>query len=297
MHCNSILRKYALLLVIPMFLYSACTPVADGNLTNSDDNGGYASDASRIEWINDDIISLGDAAALVYNGAYMRTTKTTIDGTCATVATDTSSVGLHTLIIRFGESGIGGINNPTDCNCLDGRKRRGSIIIQYAGHYFDSGTIHTFTFSNYFINDIQVSGTIKTIIADTTVYGNHHYSVYASDSINMSQDPKQSQYIVWNGTFDRKWISGASTASRNDDGFLISGNATITRANGHQFSFAISSPLQVYMNCNYIESGIVTVSSSQGQSPRIINYGSGGCDASASVSINGVSVYNFTLTP
>jgi len=296
MHCNSILRKYALFLVVPMFLYSACTPVSDSTLTNVDDNGGYASDASRIEWINDDVISLGDAAALIYNGNYMRTTKTTIDGVCATVATDTSGA-VNTLIIRFGQSGTGSSSDPVDCNCLDGRKRRGSIIIQYSGHYFDSGTIHTFSFNNYFVNDIQVMGNIQTIIADTTVTGNHHYSVYASDSINMSQDPHQSQFIVWNGTFDRKWISGESTPGRGDDAFLISGNATITRANGHQFTFAISSPLQVNMNCNYIEAGIVTVTGSQAQGGHILNYGTGGCDASASVSISGTGVYNFTLTP
>jgi len=296
MHCNSILRKYALLLAVPMFLYSACTPVSDNTLTNSDDNGGYASDASKIEWINDDVISLGDAAGLIYNGAYMRTTKTTIDGTCATVATDTTTGGgVNTIIIRFGQSGTGSNNNPVDCNCLDGRNRRGSIIIQYSGHYFDSGTVHTFTFNNYFVNDVQVSGTIQTIIADTTVTGNHHYSVYASDSINVSTTAQPNQFIVWNGSFDRKWISGETTPGRGDDGFLVSGSGTLTRANGHQFSFAISSPLQVYNNCNYIEAGIVTVTGSAGS--RILNYGSGGCDANASVSVSGTNVYNFTLTP
>lgn len=296
MHGISFLKKYTLVFVLPILVLAGCTPVSDNNLTNVDDNGGYASDASRIEWMSDDVISLGDAAGLIYSGAYMRTTHTTIIGTCATVATDTLSGPVNTIIIRFGNSGVGGATTAADdCTCLDGRKRRGAIIIQYTGHYFDSGTLHTFTFDNYFVNDIQLSGSIQTVIGDTTVTGNHHYGVNINDSLNMSQDPLQSQYVAWNGAFDRKWISGEATPDRSDDAFQISGSGTLTRANGHQFTFNISSPLQVYLNCNFIESGIVTVNGSNG--PRVLNYGNGGCDANASVSITGTTVYNFTLTP
>ena len=295
MHFNSSLSKFAVFIVIPMFLFSACTPATNSGLSNGDDNGGYASDASRIEWINEDVISIADAAAYVYNATYLRTTHTTGVGTCATVATDTNS-NPHTLIIRFGNSGVGGTTTAADdCSCLDGRKRRGTIIVSYTGHFFDSGVIHTITFDNYFVNDNEFSGTIQTIIADTTITGNHHYSVHSDVNLNMSQDPLQSQFILWNGSFDRKWISGAGTLDRGDDGFLVSGSATLTRANGHQFTFNISSPLQLFMNCNYIESGVVTVSSTDGS--RILNYGNGSCDANAQVNIGGTTVYNFTMTP
>jgi hypothetical protein len=293
MHFNPSISKYALFIAIPMFLFSACTPVADGNLTDVDDNGGYASDASRIEWINNDVISIADAAGLVYNGAYLRTTHTTL-GSCATVGTDTVSAGPHTLVIRFGTSSGGSNSVNDDCVCLDGRKRRGTIIVSYNGRYFDYGQVHTITYDNYYINDNQLTGSVRTILSDTTVTGNWHYNVSVNDSLNMSPDPLKSEFIVWNGTFDRKWINGASTLTdRNDDGFLVSGNATLTRPNGHQFTFNISSPLQVMMNCDYIETGIVNVSGYQGS--RVLNYGNGTCDANAQVSTGGTTVYNFTL--
>ncbi len=293
MHCITSLKKYALFIVTPMFLMTACSPTPDNTLSSVDDNGGYASDASRIEWINNDVISIADAAGLVYNGAYMRTTHTTL-GTCATVGTDTTSGFTHSLVIRFGIS-IGGTNSPNDdCTCLDGRKRRGTIIVSYSGRYFDFGQVHTITYDNYYINDNQLTGSVQTMLVDTTVTGNWHYNVVVNDSLNMSPDPLKSQFIVWNGSLDRKWISGFGTPDRGDDAFSISGNATITRPNGHQFTFNISSPFVFAMNCSYAQSGIATILGAQGS--RVLNYGTGGCDANAQVSLGGNTVFNFTLT-
>jgi hypothetical protein len=286
MLCKLNLRHFALFVVVPMFLFSGCKRVSDGSLSDVDDNGGYASDASRIEWINDDVISIADAAGLVFNATYL--------SSCATVGTDTQSVGNHTLIIRFGNSGKYGLTTPDDdCVGIDGRKRRGSIIVSYSGHYFDSGTVHTITYDHYFINDNQLTGSVRTIIADTTVTGNWHYSVSVNDSLSMNTDPSGNQFIVWNGSFDRKWISGEATPTRSDDGYLVSGSATLTRSNGHQFTFNISSPLQVMTGCDYIESGIVTVTGVAGS--RILNYGTGGCDDKAQVSVGGTTVYDFSL--
>jgi hypothetical protein len=284
MHCNTNLIKGALFVLFPLVLFSACSQTSNGGLTDVDDNGGYASDASRIEWANNDVISLADAAGEVYNSAYMRTTHTTL-GTCATVATDTISTP-HTLIIRFGTQ---------DCACLDGRNRKGSIIISYNGEYSDSGQVHTITFDNYNINDNQLTGTIETIRVDTTVVTGHwYYDVLVNDSMNISQSPLNSQYVVWSGSLVRKWVSGITTGDRSDDAFSISGSATLTRANGHQFTFNMSSPIQFAMNCNYAESGIITVNGYEGS--RVLNYGSGNCDALAQVNI-GANVYNITLTP
>src|SRR4051812_3552251 len=131
MLCKLSLRNFALLIVVPMFVFSGCKRVSDGDLTDGDDNGGYASDASRIEWVNNDVISIADAAGLLYNATYI--------SSCATVATDTISAGNHVLIIRFGTGGVGGVTTAADdCIGIDGRKRRGTIIVSYTGHYFDS---------------------------------------------------------------------------------------------------------------------------------------------------------------
>ncbi len=281
MHFNSNLRKGALFMAVSALLFTAaCKQAGPDNLKDGDDNGGYASDISRVEWVNNDVISIVDAAGTVYNGAYMRTTGTTLSG-CATVGTDTV-VSPHKLIIRFGD---------VNCVCQDGRKRRGSIIVTYDGQYFDTNAVHTITYDRYFVNDNELTGSVKTVRIDTTITGNWFYQVTVNDSLNMSQDPLQSQYVVWTGNLVRKWIGGATTGDRNDDVFSISGAATLTRANGHIFSCAISTPLQFAVNCDYAESGVVNVNGYNGT--RRLDYGTGTCDAAAKLYID---VNSFPLT-
>ncbi len=285
MHCNSIFRVGALFLFVSVLFASACSPSSSSVLSDEDDNGGYASDASRIEWANNDVISICDAAGSVYNGAFIRTTGTTL-GSCATVGTDTTH-DPHTLTIRFG---------PTDCECLDGRKRRGTIVVSYMGRYNDTNKVHTISFDNYYINGNRLTGTLKTIRIDTTVVGNWYYSVLANDSMNISPDPLKSKFVVWKGSLVRRWIQGNTNpnTTREDDVFSVSGTATLTRPNGHTFTCAISSPLQFATGCDFIQAGVIDVT---GYNPpvRVLNYGFGGCDASAEVNISN-NVYKMTLT-
>jgi hypothetical protein len=275
MHCNSIFRKGVFFMAISMLLFSACTPTAKtSDLSDIDDNGGYASDASRIELYNNDVISIADAAGTNYNRDYIGA-----EG-CVTVATDTVS-SPHVLIVRFG-----------DCNGFDGRKRKGAILISYDGKYTDSGKVHTISFDNYYINGTQMTGTIKSIRVDTTITGNWYYKILVNDSLNMSLDPLQSKYVVWTGSLVRKWVAGYGTLDRTDDIFSISGTTTITRPNGHLFGYSISTPLQFALSCDFAESGVVNVSGYSGA--RILNYGTGYCDASAQVTISN-KIYDFQL--
>ena len=299
MHRNLNFRKTTFFVIISAFLvassslvFQACQKSNDNNLHNGDDQGGYASDISRIEWANDDVISIADAVGQVYNGAYMRkSSRGTELGTCCTVGVDTSGGvnALHTFIIRFG---------PDDCVCLDGRKRRGTIIVKFRGHYTDTAQLHTISFNGYNINDNELTGTITTTRIDTTIAGNWYYRVNSRDSMNVSQDPLNSQFVVWSGSLVRKWVQGYNGSntgtSRADDIFSISGSALLTRPNGNVFSCNIATPLQFAMDCNYCESGVVNISGYAGN--RILNYGAGTCDAAAQLNI-GVHIYQLTLTP
>lgn len=282
MHCNLKFSKYLSLFAISALLLSACgkkNTNDDNYLSNDDDRIGYASDASRIEFANNDVISLADQAGILYNAEYIRQSTST----CATVAVDTIN-SPHTLIIRFGD---------VDCVCADGRKRRGSIVVQYSGRYLDTGRIHTITYNKYYLDGNQMTGTVKTTRVDTTVTGNWYYKVQVNDSLNMSPDPLQSKFIVWSGNLLRRWVGGSSTNDRGDDYFSISGMATLTRPNGHVFNFNIATPLQFGNACNYAQSGVVNVTGYTGN--RVLNYGAGTCDDAAQLNV-GVHVYQLTLT-
>ena len=274
MHCISKFRNGVFFIAISMLFITSCKPSPNG-LKDGDDNGGYASDASKIELINNDVISMADIAGTYYTSDY-------IGGAGVTVATDTISVP-HTLIIRFG---------PTDVTCLDGKKRSGSIIIKYSGEYSDTTQLHTVTFDNYTINDQVLNGQVQYTRVDTTVAGNWYYKVKVAETLEV--DPQdQSQIITWNGSLVRRWVQGYSTGDRSDDIFSISGSANLTRANGHLFGFNIATPLQFALGCDYAESGVVDVAGYEGG--RILNYGSGGCDPNAQLTID-LSTYNIVLT-
>ena len=191
MHCILNFRKGAFFIVIALVLFTACKPASNTSLTNDDDNGGFASDASRIEFVNNDVISIADAAGTLYNGGAMRTTAPF--GTCATVGSDTT-VTPHQLTIRFGDS---------TCVCLDGRGRSGSIIVYYNGEYTDTNQVHTITYSNYYINGNRLTGTVSTLRVDTTVTGNWYYRVTVNDTLEMDPKHLNSQFVVWNGTLVR----------------------------------------------------------------------------------------------
>ncbi len=250
----------------------------DNYLANDDDRIGYATDANRIEFANNDVISLADQAGILYNAEYIRSSTSR----CATVAVDTVNQP-HTLIIRFGDN---------DCLCADGRKRRGAIIVSYAGRYLQNGDVKTITFNNYHLDGNRLMGAIKMTRVDTAVTGDPFYVVQVNDTMDVNPDPLQSKYLVWTGNLLRKWVGGDKTSDRNDDYFSVAGNATLTRPNGHKFDFNISTPLQFGTSCDFAQSGVVNVTGYTGN--RILNYGNGTCDNQAQLNI-GVNIYQLTL--
>lgn len=288
MNYKTFLRNGAFVLAASLLTLGACKRNDNTNststpaLTSADDNGGYASDAAKLETNNNDVISIADAAANT-GGVNLRSTATTATtiGGCATVTNDTS-VTPHVLTINFGTS---------DCTCADYKNRRGEIIVTYTGRYKDSGSTHTITYSNYFVNDNQVKG-IKTVTnMGTNTSGRVYYDVTVNDTMVLAND----SIITWTGNRVRTWDSGYSTPIRSDDVYLITGTTTLTRANGHTFTFDITTPLQVANSCPYIEAGIVSISSSTfAAGARTLNYGDGNCDDEAQLTI-GTVTYNITL--
>lgn len=280
MYCNLNFSKYLSAIALTALAFSACNrnPKDDNYLYDDDDRIGYATEASRIEFANNDVISIADQAGLLYNAEYIRQSTST----CASVAVDTINTP-HTLIIRFGE---------TDCLCADGRKRRGSIIVQYNGRYLDTAQVHTITYNNYYLEGNRLTGWVKTTRVDTTVTGNWFYKVQVKDSMDVNPDPLQTQHVVWSGNLMRRWVGGQNTPQRDDDFFSISGSTTITSPNGHVYNFNIGTPLQFAITCDYAQSGVVNVTGYNGS--RVLNYGNGSCDNEAQLNV-GVRVYQLTL--
>ncbi len=282
---RTLFRNFAVLLAATTLTLAACKRSDNNNstttpaLTNADDNGGYASDAAKLEQDGNDVISISDAAA---------TTGTTNLRTTSgyPTVTRTTSGGDTIITIDFG---------PTPHICLDLRTREGQIIVSFSGPYKDSGTVRTITSNNYYIAGLEMM-VHKTVTNEgTNSSGQVWYNVSVNDSIVLGTD----SVIYWTGTRTRTWDAGYSTPDRSDDVYLIGGTTVLHRADGNVFTFNISTsdPLKVAIACKWIEAGTVTISSTSftgGDRTLNYTYGGGGCDDMAQVTI-GTHTYDITL--
>ncbi len=266
-------------ITVGLFMFTAaCHRKTNDTLTNADDNGGYANDHAKMEQNSNDVVSMADVAAATGSGASLRTTATTLGG-CATVTRSVSG-GDSLITISF----------SAGCTCADGKIRSGSIVVKYSGRYKDSGSVHTITYDNYFVNGNQLSGSKTVTNMGTNGSGQVYYTVNVNDTLNLGTGNGE---IVWTGIRTRTWLSGYSTTDRTDDSYLISGTTVLTRANGNQFTMVIGTPLLIKWGCAWIEAGTVTVTRPSGVSATL-NYGDGNCDSEAQLTI-GTHTYNITL--
>ena len=280
---NRNLKFFATIVAFGLAAFVACkkSSTSSSSLTNTDDNGGYASDNAKLESTGNSVMAIADNATTA-SGAGLRTTgypNITHD------STTTGSVVTHITTIDFGSAGVTG---------FDGRTRTGEIIVTYTGHYKDSGSVHTITSSNYKVDGylVAVHKTVTNMGANTS--GQDYYTVQVADSIYLTAD----SIISWTGNRTRTWLAGESTSTIWDDEYAISGSTTVVRANGHSFTFAIetAAPLIVATNCAYVEAGTVDISSTSfTDGTRVLNYGNTpNCDRLATVTI-GSTTYNIVL--
>ena len=72
---------------------------------------------------------------------------------CNVIITIDTIASIKTVTVDYGSS---------NCDCNDGKTRRGKIITTFTGFYHAQGTIITHTPVDYYVNDIKIEG-IKTV--------------------------------------------------------------------------------------------------------------------------------------
>ncbi len=275
------LMKYLTAVAIVGILFASCKKKTQDE---TDKDTTASSDNALAEGTYNDVHNIADQASAGTLSSYLAPSTSNEKGllsACATVVIDTA-VNPHTITVNFG---------ATNCLCNDGRYRRGIVNVSYSGHYRDSASTHTISFTNYFVNDNQVMGT-KTV-TNNGHNSSHHltFSIQVNGTIIKANNGGT---ITWTSTRTREWVAGESTPwNWTDDEYLITGTATGTNALGNSFTAATTSALDIKMNCHYIVAGGFQITPS-GKATRYVDYGNGTCDDQATVTING-TVYNITL--
>ena len=167
----------------------------------------------------------------------------------------------------------------------------GLDVLSYQGAYRDSGSVHTITFNNYFVNDYQIGGSKTVTNEGTNSSGNTWFSIAVTGSITATTG----QVLSWSSAREREWIEGESTTVWSDDVYQITGQASGTGFSGTTFSAVIDSPLLIALNCKWIKEGVLSFTPSNRQT-RVIDYGylDGNCDRLAQVTI-GSNTYTIEL--
>ncbi|MGN6568857.1 MAG: hypothetical protein ACTHJ0_12935 [Flavipsychrobacter sp.] len=271
------IKTGTMLMAIAMLSLSACKRNNSSTDSASADDVGTVTDQTQLERENNDVDNIADVAYTT-GASNLRTTPADL-GSCVTVTRDTS-VMPHLLTIDFG---------TTDCLCADGRYRRGKILVSYTKGYKDSGSVRIITFSNYYVDENQLTGKKTVTNMGTNSIGQFYYDIEVNDSLILSGGGT----ISWTSSRTRTWIEGYKTALRGDDVYNIAGSATITRASGKTISVNITTPLRVAVDCPWIEAGEATITRPSG-GVMTINYGTGTCDRLATATIGG-HTYSITL--
>lgn len=266
-------------LTLGIFVFAACHK--NDKTTTTTEDSGYAADHNLAEKTYTDAQTISDQGAAVGTGGSInyRTTLTS-SGPCATVTHSGDSI-----IVDFGS---------TDCLCLDGRLRRGKIITTYTGGaYSDSGSVHTTTFSGYYVDDNAVTGT-------KTVQNMGHNSLgypYFNVTVNGTITKATGGTVTANWSRVRTWLTGYATPTTwSDDSYSISGSGTLTRTTAAgvtttvNVSISTATPLIVAWGCRYIEAGTITYTLSSG-AVRSIDFGATPvCNATATLTWAGGSI-------
>ncbi len=233
-----------------------------------------------------DVANIADEAYSGNLDSY-RTSDGGVQGTLSACADLTIDTLAKSMVIDFG---------TVNCQCADGVYRRGKILVSWTGAYRDSGSSHSITFDDYYVNSNQLLGTKTVVNTGVNTNGNLSFSVSVNGSVVW--DPQSAggagtSSMVSNRT--REWIAGSSTPNWSDDVYLISGTASGLTRTGNAYTMSTSQPLKKEIGWRHFTDGILQFTPS-GKFTRSIDYGyvNGERDALAQVTINGY-VFNIQL--
>ncbi|MDP4266251.1 MAG: hypothetical protein Q8880_02300 [Bacteroidota bacterium] len=251
-----------------VFVFSACKD------DKTDTNTRTAEDAISAVSIIYDIFNQIDAIAKDSN-YHLSKSKNSDLTSCMTVISSSDNSFPKLVTLDFG---------ATNCLGSDGKNRRGKILFNISGKYYDQTTSISVAFSNYYINDSRIEGKYTLENTGRNILGNLTHSITIKDFYIYTT----SGTISFNGSFIREWTAGESTAWPvvNDDEFQITGSGSGTSSGSENFSLKIISSLKYKVGCSWFNSGIMNVSP-YGRSVRMIDFGSGNCDNSVKITIDG----------
>lgn len=260
---------------IAIFTFQSCTK----NGTLDQNSVDLADDDAVSDAVFEDIFNTVDNADIILSsfqkGDAAKSDLVALSDSCPTVTISHPSDAIwpKTITIDFGAG----------CTGLWDQTRSGKIMISVSGPRMTTGSTKTVTFDNYFFNGIKVEG---TKVIENMGPNNNQHVVFSITLTNGKLTLPDGKTIQRSFQHQREWIAGLLTKNIWDDECLVTGTTSGVNINGVAYTNTITTALLWKRVCKFVVSGVVKIERA-GADPVEINYGTGECDAVATVTKGG----------
>lgn len=194
-------------------------------------------------------------------------------GQCAEITVSPNdSTYPKTVTIDFGDGCIG----------LDGKLRRGVIILNFTGRIRHSGSVLTITLRDYYLNRAHVEGT--KVISNLSENGNIKFTVQVVEGKVTLPNGRGYKYNALKYVHQTE---GGATDDLSDDVYKIEGTSGTKFNNGISIGLTTETPLVKKAVCPWISDGTLKIKINNRQ--LSLDYGApnnGDCDNKAMLSWN-----------
>ena len=280
-------------LLLALFFLTTISCENDNELTSSQLTSEDALVNSKIDIASDDISSIADQLFDNVNSNTINyrnsNTENSVFSNCATI-TRVPAFGTNltpgtqvTKTIDFGTTG---------CTLNNGNIVKGKIIISFVFEPNAASHTITYTFDEFYHNNIKFVGTknfTRSMTATTATSSSHPIVVM---QLEMTITMPNGDVYTRVGTRTRELVEGYGTLTFADNVYRITGNWTTTNQNGSQHTATITEPLMAKMSCTAVNKPILTkgiITFVKNNVTSTLDYGEGECDNIAIYIINGNS--------
>ena len=280
-------------LLLALFLLTTISCENDNELTSSQLTSEDALVNSKIDIASDDISSIADQLFDNVNSNTINyrnsNTENSVFSNCATI----TRVPAFGTILTPGTQVTKTIDfGTTGCTLNNGNIVKGKIIISFVFEPNAASHTITYTFDEFYHNNIKFVGTknfTRSMTAASATSVSHPIVVMQLDmTITM---PNGDEYTRV-GSRTRELVEGFSTDTFLDNIYRITGSWTTTNENGNQHTATITEPLMAKMSCITVNKPILArgiITFVKNNITSTLDYGEGECDNIAIYTINGNS--------
>ena len=153
---------------------------------------------------------------------------------------------------------------PENVTGIDGRERRGVMIIVAQNFPNVDNSSWVVSFDEFFIDDYQVEGTQTVNYTGSNENGHPEYECMVTEG---KITPPEGKSFLFEQHTTREWVNGfdthfALTGNLDDlcdDDYEITGEHSGVSSSGYSYTMTTTEPLLLNVCCKYIEDGILSV--------------------------------------